>query len=40
MLIARNMPDFSFLETVMQNRPEKMTLFFTEEAARAWLLQK
>ena len=40
MLIAHNTPDFSFLETVMQNRLQNMTLFFTKEAARAWLLQK
>jgi hypothetical protein len=40
LLIAHHTPDFTFLETVMQNRLHNMTLFFTEEAARAWLLQK
>lgn len=40
MLISHSTPDFAFLETVMQNRLQDLTLFFTEEAARAWLLQK
>ena len=40
MLISQHTPDFAFLETVTQNRLQNMTLFFTEEAARAWLLQK